>query len=198
MEWTLEQAEEMRIGRRTYGDKHKGGALTWLRTGQETGGEYSLLYGELGPGYWIFPHYHTVYTETFKVCGGYLPGLYGDRRINVEPGEEVVISPGTVHGWGPLSEGEVKAIVEIRPAHEGFEKWLMIAHNMAVDGQHKPKLQMNSFVYTALILVETDTRLGGSARIFNPIVKTVAWFARKAGVDRKLEEKYYRPLKLSS
>ena len=108
MEWTLEQADEMRTGRPIYGEKHKGGALTWLRTGKETAGEYGLLYVELAPGHSIPAHYHTVYTETFKVCEGYLPGLYGDRRINVEPGEEVVISPGTVHGWGPLSEGEVK------------------------------------------------------------------------------------------
>ena len=98
MEWTLEQADEMRTGRPIYGEKHKGGALTWLRTGKETAGEYGLLYVELAPGHSIPAHYHTVYTETFKVCEGYLPGLYGDRRINVEPGEEVVISPGTVHG----------------------------------------------------------------------------------------------------
>lgn len=198
MEWTLEQAEEMRIGRRTYGDKHKGSALTWLRTGQETGGEYSLLYGELGPGYWIFPHYHTVYTETFKILEGHLPGVYGGRKITGYAGEEVVVPPGTLHGWGHVPEGEVKAVVELRPAHEGLEKWIPMIHNMSVDGLTKPDLQPKSFVHTALILVETDTRLGGSARIFNPIVKTVAWFARKAGVDRKLEEKYYRPLKFSS
>src|SRR5690625_7437931 len=106
MEWTLEQAEEMRIGRRTYGDKHKGGALTWIRTGQETGGEYSLLYGELGPGYWIFPHYHTVYTETFTVLDGRLPQLYGDQKITAKPGDAIAIQPRTTHAWGPVCEAE--------------------------------------------------------------------------------------------
>lgn len=59
MEWTAEQLDEMRVGRPTYGDKNTSGALTWLRTSEEIGGEYSLVYADVGPGYTVFPHYHT-------------------------------------------------------------------------------------------------------------------------------------------
>lgn len=195
MEWTLEQAEKMRNGRPTYGDKHKGGALTWLRTGKETGGEYGLLYFELGPGYSISPHYHTVYTEIFQVFEGSLPGRLGDRNISVNSGDEIVVSPRTIHGWGPIREGEVRAVAELRPAHEGFEKWIMMLHGMAVDGLTKPDLRPNSFVHAALFLVESDTHLAGRAQALNPVLQMVAWIARKAGVDRRLEEKYYDPHK---
>ena len=198
MEWTLEQVDQMRTGRHIYGAKDKGGALALLRTAKETSGEYTLLYGELGPGYSIFPHYHTVYTETFKILEGRLPGLYGDRKFIASSGEEVVITPGTLHGWGPLPEGEARVIVELRPAHEGFEKWVTMLHNMGADGLTNPDLRPKSFAHVALFLVGTDTRLGGSARILNPLFKTVAWFARKAGVDRRLEEKYYHPGMISA
>ena len=102
MDWTLDQVEEMRTGRPVYGEKDKGGALTWIRTGTETGGEYSLLHGELGPGYSITPHYHTLYTETFKILEGHLPGRYGDQNISAKAGDEVAIPPGALHGWAPL------------------------------------------------------------------------------------------------
>ena len=193
MEWTLEQVAAMRAGRPVHGAKDKGGTLTLLRSGEETGGEYNLLYLELGPGYSIPAHYHTLYTETFKILDGHLPGLYGDRKVTAKSGDEVVIHPRTVHGWGPLVEGEVRALVEIRPAHEGFEKWVIMMRDAWADGALKPNLAPRSFVAMCLAGVEMDTRAAGRDRIFNPIIKVVAWFARKAGVERRLEAKYYRP-----
>ena len=193
MEWTVEQIDAMRQGRLTYGDSHKTGALTWIRTGKETGGEYGLLYAEAGPGYEIFPHYHKHYTETFKVLEGQLDGQVGNQRVTLRAGDEVIVPGGTRQAWGPITEGAGRAIVELRPAHEGFEKWGLILHNMAADGLTKPDLQPKSFVHTALFAVATDTHLVGPARVLNPMFRVVAWFAHKAGVDRQLEEKYYRP-----
>lgn len=191
MQWTVEQFEEMRLGRPTYGEKEKSGALTWLRTSEETGGEYSLLYADIGPGYQVFPHYHTQYTETFKFLEGSGPGRLGKHIIHVKAGDEVVVQPRTVHGWGPVSVEDAKAVVELRPGHPGFKKWLVMLHGMAADGLTKPDLQPNSFVHGALFLTASDTNLSGPARVLNPVFKVVAWFARKAGVDRRLEEKYF-------
>ena len=193
MEWTAQQIEAMRAGRPVHGATDKGGTLTLLRTGAETSGEYSLLYFKLSPGYSIPAHYHTLYTETFKILDGQLPGLYGKGRITAKPGDEVVIRPGTPHGWGPLSEGEVTALVEIRPAHAGVEKWLLMMHDAWADGILKPNLAPKSFVAMCLAGVEMDTRAVGRDRIFNPIIRAVAWFARKAGVERRLEARYYHP-----
>ena len=193
MEWTVEQVDELRRGRSTYGDREKTGALTWIRTAEETGGEYSLLYGEVGPNYKVFPHYHTLYTETFKVLEGRIDGQAGDQKVSRGAGDEAVIPPRMVHGWSGTKEVRNKAIVELRPAHEGFEKWLIMLHSMAADRLTSPDLQPKSFVHAALFLVASDTNLPGRARLLNPVFKVVAWFACKAGVDRRLEEKYFHP-----
>jgi hypothetical protein len=76
---------------------------------------------------------------------------------------------------------------------KALKKGVRIAHQMAADGAMKEGLQTKSFVHMALMTVGTDTFLPGPARVLNPLLKTVAWFARKAGVDRRLEEKYLRP-----
>lgn len=193
MEWTREQVEAMRQGRPSYGDRHKTGAMTWLRTGEETGGEYALLYLETGPGYELFPHRHKGYTEILKVLEGRIDGQVGDQQVSVKPGEEVTIPAGTRQAWGPMTAGEAKAIVELRPAHEGFEKWGLILNNMADDGLTRSNMLPKSFVHTALFAVSTDTHLVGPTRVLNPILQTVAWLARKAGVAQRLEQKYYRP-----
>ena len=193
MEWTAEQLEAMRPGRPTYGKKEESGALTWLRTSEETGGEYSLVYAEIGPGYTVFPHYHTKYTETFKFLEGSGPGRLGKKIIHVKAGDEIVVPPRTVHGWGPITVDHGVAVVELRPAHPGFEKWLVMLHAMAAAGLTSADQRPHSIVHTALFLTASDTNLTGPMGVLNPVFKAVAWFARKAGVDRKLEEKYYHP-----
>jgi len=192
MEWTAEQVDEMRVGRPSYGDRDQGAALTWLRSAKETSGEYSLLYVEFGPSYTVFPHYHTHYMETFKILEGIAEGRVGNRRISAGAGEEIVVPPGTVHGWGPITQPG-RGIVELRPAHEGVEKWLVMLHNMHDAGLTKPDLQPYSFVHGALFAVASDTHLVGPTRVLNPIFKAVAWIARRAGVDKQLEQKYFQP-----
>ncbi|GAA4473302.1 hypothetical protein GCM10023190_05140 [Enteractinococcus fodinae] len=190
MEWTLDQVTEMRTGRATYGHRQTTGALTWLRTGQETNGEYGLIYVETNLDYLVFAHYHTQYTETFKVFDGAGEGRIGDQRVDIELGKEYVIPPRVVHGWGPLTQ-PVTGIVELRPAHAGFEKWIMMLHNMAADGLTKPDLRPKNPLHAALFIVESDTHLAGAARVLNPVFEGLAWVARKTGIKRRLEDKYF-------
>lgn len=193
MEWTVEQVNEMRRGRPTYGDREKSGALTWLRTAEETGGAYGLIFAEFGPDYKVFPHYHTLYTETFKVLEGGVEGLAGDQSVTLGIGDEIAAPPRMVHGWSGSTEGLSSVIVELRPAHEGFEKWIVMIHNMAADGLTSPEGQPKNFLHAALLLRQSDINLPGRARMLNPVLKVLAWLAQKAGVERRLEEKYYRP-----
>ncbi|HEY4557767.1 MAG TPA: cupin domain-containing protein, partial [Enteractinococcus sp.] len=143
------------------------------------------------PGYSVFPHYHTTYTEILKVLDGAGLGHVGGQKLHLKPGEEIVVAPRVVHGWEPITSGHFKGLLELRPAHKGFEKWIVMLHNMAADGLTKPDLQPNSMVHGALFLVASGTHLAGPARVLNPVFKLVAWWARKAGVDRRLEKKYY-------
>lgn len=43
MDWTEEQITELRADRPVYRDEGQGTALSWVRTGEDTGGEYGLV-----------------------------------------------------------------------------------------------------------------------------------------------------------
>ena len=193
MKWTTEQITEMRAGRPTYRDTVQGTALTWVRTGQETGGEYSLLYAEYAPGIKVFPHYHTLYSETLHMFEGTLTGRIGDRDVRVESGEEAVVPPNTVHRWLSAGDRTLRFVLEVRPAHPGFEKWLVTLQNMATDGLTHPDGRPKKLSHGALILVESDIHPAGAARFLAPLLRVLAARARRTGVDRQLEERYFRP-----
>lgn len=193
MNWTMEQITEMSAGRPTYRDTAQGTALTWVRTGQETGGEYSLLYAEYEPGIKVFPHYHTLYSETLHMFEGILTGRIGDRDVRVESGEEAVVPPNTVHQWLSAGDRTLRFVLEVRPAHPGFEKWLVTLQNMASDGLTHPDGRPKKLSHGALILVESDIHPAGGARLMSPLLRVLAARARRKGIDRQLEERYYLP-----
>lgn len=193
MQWTTEQITEMRAGRPTYRDTGQGTALTWVRTGQETGGEYSLLYAEYEPGIKVFPHYHTLYSETLHMFEGTLTGRIGDRDVRIESGEEALVPPNTVHEWLSAGDRTLRFVLEVRPAHPGFEKWLVALQNMANDGLTHPDGRPKKLSHGALILVESDIHPAGRARLMAPLLRALAARARRKGIDRQLEERYYRP-----
>lgn len=193
MQWTTEQITEMRAGRPTYRDTRQGTALTWVRTGQETGGEYSLLYAEYEPGIKVFPHYHTLYSETLHMLEGTLTGRVGGRDVRVDSGEEALVPPNTVHQWLSAGDRTLRFVLEVRPAHPGFEKWLVTLQNMASDGLTRPDGRPKKLSHGALILVESDIHPAGRARVMAPLLRVLAGWARRKGVDRQLEERYYRP-----
>jgi len=69
-------------------------------------------------------------------------------------------------------------------------------HGMAADGLTKPDLQPKNLMHAALFLEASDTHLAGWARVLNPLFTVLAWAARKAGVDQRLEARYASTLRL--
>lgn len=65
-------------------------------------------------------------------------------------------------------------------------------HGMAADGLTKPDLQPKNLMHAALFLEASDTHLAGWARVLNPLFRVLAWAARKAGVDQRLEARYFQ------
>lgn len=192
MDWTAEQISQMRTGRTTYRDQAQGTALTWVRTGEETAGEYSLLYAEYNPGIRVFPHYHTLYTETLHLFEGTLDGRIAGRQVRLRAGQEAVVPPRAVHGWRTTGDHKLRFVLEVRPAHPGFEKWLVTLQNMATDGLTRPDGRPKNLYHGALILVESDIHLPGPGRLLDPVLQVLAGRARRKGIDRQLEERYYR------
>lgn len=193
MDWTEDQITQMRTGRSTYRDQAQGTALTWVRTGAESGGEYSLLYAEYAPGIRVFPHYHTLYTETLHLFEGTLDGRIAGRQVQLIEGQEAVVPPRAVHGWRTIGDRTLRFVLEVRPAHPGFEKWLVTLQNMATDGLTYPDGRPKNLYHGALILVESDIHLPGPGRLLAPVLQGLAARARAKGIDRWLEERYFRP-----
>lgn len=191
MDWTEAQLAEMRADRTTYRDQAQGTALTWVRTGEETGGEYSLLYAEYAPGITVFPHYHTLYTETLHLFEGTLEGRVAGQPVLLHDGEEAVVPPRAVHGWRSSGDRTLRFVLEVRPSHAGFEKWLVTLQNMATGGLTHPDGRPKKLSHAALILVESDINLPGPGRALMPAFRVLAALARRKGIDRQLEERYY-------
>ena len=81
-----------------------------------------------------------------------------------------------------------------RPAHPGFEKWLVTLQNMATDGLTHPDGRPKKLFHGALSLVESVIHPAGGARLVPPLlqVSAVARALRK-GIGRQLAERHYLP-----
>jgi hypothetical protein len=138
-------------------------------------------------------HYHTSYEETFLPSEGEL-GVEIDGKISIlKAGEQATVPIGVSHRFfNPSPDTECKFAVEIRPGHEGFEKFLYIAYGMAneglcdAEGVPKDKMQF------ALMSDMGDIRLaGGISMLINPMLKTIAAYKRWMGVEEELLKRYW-------
>lgn len=89
-------------------------------SGAETGGQLLSFDLYLPPGAHVpARHVHPIQEERFTVVAGQLRfrlGRFGRRTIMANPGETVVVPPGTAHWFGNAGPGVAHAVVEARPA----------------------------------------------------------------------------------
>lgn len=99
-----------------------GTSVDILVTGEETGGQFSLLRITNPPGVWTPPHRHLNEEETLYVLVGELEvGSGGDTR-SLSAGEVVVLPRGQAHRLGNAGPGPAQALVFCTPS--GFEKFV--------------------------------------------------------------------------
>ena len=67
--------------------------VTFVRTSEETNGEYSEIVVHLSPGGGNEPHFHKSFSESFSPLEGRLGVLVGNDRKVLEPGETATIPP---------------------------------------------------------------------------------------------------------
>ncbi|MHA7209634.1 cupin domain-containing protein [Arthrobacter sp. MDT1-65] len=193
MKWTEDQITQMRADRTVYRDTVQDNEIAWIRTGEDTGGEFSLLYSDSSPGYRVFPHFHTRYEETFHLLEGSIDLQINGVGRQQKPGEDATVPLRAVHQWQNASEHRVRFLVEVRPADPPFEKWLAVLQNMASDGMTHPDGRPKNLSHGALIIVDSDVHLVGRDRMMMPVFRLLASRARRKGIDRQLEERYWHP-----
>jgi quercetin dioxygenase-like cupin family protein len=165
---------------------------TFLKTSEETGGEHSLIEVEVAPGGGNTPHYHKTYAEHFEVLEGVLEVTVGGETRALHPGEKAVAPKNTLHNFRNPTSEPATFLVELRPGSAGFEKALKAGYGLAADGLTRADGTPKNLYYLAVLLDWSDIRLPGIFTVSEPLFRFLTKRARRKGVDRELEARYYR------
>ena len=165
-----------------------GEIVTFIKTSEETNGEYMLAEVQLQPNGKIPAHYHTQFTERFKVLEGQLDLVVDKKRIVLNVGEELIIRSPQVHRFCNSSSKIVKFENELRPAGN-FEKAARVGDGLVADGKgNKQGLPKNIF-HLALIFDWVGSYFPGiPASVQKAIFGSLAKIARWRGMHKDLEK----------
>ena len=179
---------------RTIMNPVNGEKVTFVKTAAETDGEITLLELEVFPnaqGTSKIPlHYHLSYAETFRVLEGELTVQTDKETMRLKPGESATVPINTPHAFSNKSSQPVKAMLEVTPGNEGFEKGLCILYGLAADGKTNENGMPKSITHMALGMMKSDVRLTGMLSFVFPIIKLIAKMARKRGFEQELIDTY--------
>jgi quercetin dioxygenase-like cupin family protein len=124
-----------------------GERIVFRKRARDTDGELMEMNLYLGPsGVVATPHVHPYQEERFEVTDGPAMFRIGTEERLVEPGETVVVPPGTPHVWWNPSDREVTTLIQFRPALDTetfFETYFGLAREGRVNKKGLPNpLQM--------------------------------------------------------
>lgn len=165
---------------------------TFLKTSEETGGEYTLIDIEVGPGGGNAPHYHKTYDEHFEVVEGQLEVLVGNETCVLRAGQIAVAPRNTLHSFRNATGEPARFLVEFRPGQTGFEKAMAAGYGLARDGFTRPDGTPKSLYNMALLLEWSEVRVPGVFTVIEPLMRLLAKRARRKGIDRELEQRYWK------
>lgn len=98
-----------------------GELMTFLITGEETGGDFFLAEISVAPGGGTPPHIHLREDESFHLLEGSLTVQVGGNTITASAGDFVFLPRGIAHSFKNIGAGSAKALVLTTPAGlEGF------------------------------------------------------------------------------
>jgi quercetin dioxygenase-like cupin family protein len=95
--------------------------VTFLLTGEQTGGAFFMLEAIVPPGCGNPPHIHGREDETFYLQQGTLTIQVGDKTLNASPGDVVHLPRGIAHRFQNNGDVDAKVLAVIAPA--GLEKF---------------------------------------------------------------------------
>jgi mannose-6-phosphate isomerase-like protein (cupin superfamily) len=112
-----------------------GEQLTFLKTARDTDGEAVVVECIVQPGGFVASaHFHPYQTERFQVRSGRLGVTAGRLQLELGPGEEVTVDPGTPHRFWNAGSEPVTFVATITPALE-FERLIETMYGLAADGK---------------------------------------------------------------
>ena len=207
----MEMPREKRDARRYYNPLQKD-YVTFLETSEETGGERTLIEVEVAPGGGTDLHYHLTDDEHFEVLEGTLELRIGEAPLFLRPGDKATAYKTVTHYFRNPTNGPTRFLTELRPGSSGFEKMLKVGYGLAGDvangasRNHHMAVTLSAtqrpyFISTptlpnlyhiALLLDWGDVHPAKGPLSFGPLLRFLVKRARRKGIARELEEKYYR------
>lgn len=166
--------------------------VTFLKTADETNGEYTLVEVELHDGGGVGLHYHKTYSEKFECIEGVVQIKLGKEIHTLQPGQSETAPPNVNHLFRNRSGKTCKFRVELRPASRGFEQSLQIGYGLANDGLCRSNGFPKDKLALAWLFDISESNLPGWMSIFEFILRRDARKARKKNIDKELTEKYVR------
>src|SRR5215469_2475464 len=98
-----------------------GELMTFLITGEESGGAFFLSEISVAPGGGTPPHIHHHEDEAFRLLEGTLTIQVGGKTITASAGDFAFLPRGIAHSFKNTGDRDAKALVLITPAGlEGF------------------------------------------------------------------------------
>ena len=160
-----------------------GERIHFRKTAAETGGDLLEIDLELSAdGHAPGMHVHPFQEERFEVVSGRMRFRKGLRTAIAEPGDVVVVPPGTVHAFANAGDGEARARVAIRPAlqmEELFETAVALAREGRTTRRGLPKP-----LDLALFVNEYRSEVRGPfppAWVQRAALAPLGWLARRRG-----------------
>ena len=101
-----------------------GDEITFLLTGAETGGRFTMFLSVTPPGMGPPPHLHVVDDEWFHVLEGRAAFFKDGDWTEVPPGTSVFIPHGTVHAFRNAGDTPLKQLIHTAPS--GFETFFTL------------------------------------------------------------------------
>jgi mannose-6-phosphate isomerase-like protein (cupin superfamily) len=180
---TMERTRDRVIENPVIGDR-----VTFLKTTEETGGEYLLAEIELAPHGGNAMHYHLTFTEAFEVLEGRLNVDVDGLTLVLGPGERAFVPKRIPHRFYSTSDEPAKFRAKIRPARR-MEDALRIAYGLARDGKTNAKSVPKNVWQLALLFEMGEGYLAGAPLFLQRAVfGALAMVARWKGVDKSFQK----------
>lgn len=165
-------------------------SATFLKTGNETNGEYELVQVELEPYGGNDWHYHASFREEFTAIDGPIRIGNNGEEVRLEPGESTAADESDMHFFKNARGERSMLLVKIIPA-AGLEKTLRVAYGLINDGLLLNDMTKNPW-HMALLLGYSESYLQGLPGWFQePLINSLAKIAQWRGEDKELY-KYFK------
>jgi quercetin dioxygenase-like cupin family protein len=113
--------------------------ITILESTEDTGGRYLLFDCRVEPGKApLPPHVHRTQEERFTVISGRLGAMLGGKKLELGPGEGIILPAKVKHQWWNAGDTEVSFRVEVVPARN-LEAVLEVSAALAQQGRMNKK-----------------------------------------------------------